>query len=156
MHTLIRSYAQTNGERIGDYHHKFEGGKVVAAVVMPPEACQELQGEHNTTQHNRTEQNRTEQNRTEQNRTKQNKTELDMCEDSLHIDRVFIGTEKSGTNAGGEAARPVVSEMNGPATVREPALTGRGGVTVPWAVDKGLAASSWREGNWPRVPSKSC
>ena len=26
----------TNGERVGDYHHKFEGGKVVPAVVMPP------------------------------------------------------------------------------------------------------------------------
>ena len=28
----------TNGEQVRDYHHKFEGGKTVSVVVMPPQA----------------------------------------------------------------------------------------------------------------------
>ena len=39
----------TNGEQAGDYHPKFEGGKVVPAVVMPPQAHRELQGKQNKT-----------------------------------------------------------------------------------------------------------
>ena len=30
-------------------HHKLEGGKVVSAVVMPPQALRELQGKQNKT-----------------------------------------------------------------------------------------------------------
>ena len=33
--------------QVGDYHPKFEGGKVVSAVVMPPQAHRELQGKQN-------------------------------------------------------------------------------------------------------------
>ena len=39
----------TNGEQVGDYHHKFEGGKVVPVVVTPPQAHRELQGKQNKT-----------------------------------------------------------------------------------------------------------
>ena len=39
----------TNGERIGHYHHKFEGGTVAAAGVVPPEANRELPGKQNKT-----------------------------------------------------------------------------------------------------------
>ena len=39
--------------QVGDYHHKFEGGKVVSAVVMPPQAHRELQGKQNKTKQNR-------------------------------------------------------------------------------------------------------
>ena len=35
--------------QVGDYHPKFEGGKVVSAVVMPPQAHRELQGKQNKT-----------------------------------------------------------------------------------------------------------
>ena len=38
--------------QVGDYHHKFEGGKVVSAVVMPPQAHRELQGKQNKTKQN--------------------------------------------------------------------------------------------------------
>ena len=44
-----RAPLSTNGERVGDYHHKFEGGKAVPAVVMPPQAHRELQGKQNKT-----------------------------------------------------------------------------------------------------------
>ena len=39
----------TNGERVGDYHHKFEGGKADTAVVMPPQAHRELKVKQNKT-----------------------------------------------------------------------------------------------------------
>ena len=38
-----------NGKRTGYYHHKFEGGKLAAAVVLPPEAYRESQGKQNKT-----------------------------------------------------------------------------------------------------------
>ena len=38
--------------QVGDYHHKFEGGKVVSAVVMPPQAHREMQGKQNKTKQN--------------------------------------------------------------------------------------------------------
>ena len=38
--------------QVGDYHPKFEGGKVVSAVVMPPQAHRELQGKQNKTKQN--------------------------------------------------------------------------------------------------------
>ena len=40
--------------QVGDYHPKFEGGKVVSAVVMPPQAHRELQGKQNKTKQNST------------------------------------------------------------------------------------------------------
>ena len=43
-HSVQRAPLSTNGEQVGDYHPKFEGGKVVPAVVMPPQAYRELQG----------------------------------------------------------------------------------------------------------------
>ena len=46
---MQRAPLLTNGELVGDYHPKFEGGKVVSAVVMPPQAHQELQGKQNKT-----------------------------------------------------------------------------------------------------------
>ena len=33
--------------QVSHYHHKFEGGKVVSVVVMPPQAHRELQGKQN-------------------------------------------------------------------------------------------------------------
>ena len=41
--------SQQMASQVGDYHHKFEGGKVVSAVVMPPQAHRELQGKQNKT-----------------------------------------------------------------------------------------------------------
>ena len=38
--------------QVGHYHPKFEGGKVVSAVVMPPQAHRELQGKQNKTKQN--------------------------------------------------------------------------------------------------------
>ena len=37
-------HSQQMASQVGDYHHKFEGGKVVSAVVMPQQAHRELQG----------------------------------------------------------------------------------------------------------------
>ena len=39
----------TNGERIGDYHHRFESGKIVAEGVVPSKAYRELQRKQNKT-----------------------------------------------------------------------------------------------------------
>ena len=39
--------------QVGQNHHKFEGGKVVSAVVMPPQAHRELQGKQNKTKQNK-------------------------------------------------------------------------------------------------------
>ena len=36
-------------EQFRHYHPKFEGGKAVSAVVMPPQAHRELQGKQNKT-----------------------------------------------------------------------------------------------------------
>ena len=44
-----RAPLSTNGERVGNYHHKLEGGKDVSAVVIPPQAHRELQGKQNKT-----------------------------------------------------------------------------------------------------------
>ena len=41
--------SQQMASQVGDYHHKFEGGKVVSAVVMPPQAHRELQGKQSKT-----------------------------------------------------------------------------------------------------------
>ena len=38
--------------QVGQNHPKFEGGKVVSAVVMPPQAHRELQGKQNKTKQN--------------------------------------------------------------------------------------------------------
>ena len=38
--------------QVGQNHPKFEGGKVVSAVVMPPQAYRELQGKQNKTKQN--------------------------------------------------------------------------------------------------------
>ena len=46
---MQRAPLSTSGEQVGDYHPKFEGGKVVPAVVMPPQAHRELQGKQNKT-----------------------------------------------------------------------------------------------------------
>ena len=48
-HSVQRAPLSTNGEQVGHYHPKFEGGKVVSAVVMPPQAHRELQGKQNKT-----------------------------------------------------------------------------------------------------------
>ena len=40
--------------QVRDYHHKFEGGKAVSAVVKPPQAHRELQGKQNKTKQNNT------------------------------------------------------------------------------------------------------
>ena len=45
--------------QVGQNHPKFEGGKVVSAVVMPPQAHRELQGQQNKTKQNKTKQNKT-------------------------------------------------------------------------------------------------
>ena len=37
-YTIIHCILLTNGEQVSHYHPKFEGGKVVDAVVMPPQA----------------------------------------------------------------------------------------------------------------------
>ena len=50
-YSVQRAPLSTNGERIGNYQPKFEGGKVVAAVVVPPEAYRELHREQNRTEH---------------------------------------------------------------------------------------------------------
>jgi len=39
--------SQQMASQVGQNHPKFEGGKVVSAVVMPPQAHQELQGKQN-------------------------------------------------------------------------------------------------------------
>ena len=44
--------SQQMASQVGDYHPKFEGGKVVSAVVMPPQAHRELQGKQNKTKQN--------------------------------------------------------------------------------------------------------
>ena len=41
--------SQQMASQVGHYHPKFEGGKVVSAVVMPPQAHRELQGKQNKT-----------------------------------------------------------------------------------------------------------
>ena len=41
--------SQQMASQVGDYHPKFEGGKAVSAVVMPPQAHRELQGKQNKT-----------------------------------------------------------------------------------------------------------
>ena len=38
-----RAPLSTNGEQVRHYHPKFEGGKAVSAIVMPPQAHRELQ-----------------------------------------------------------------------------------------------------------------
>ena len=43
--------SQQMASQVGHYHPKFEGGKVVSAVVMPPQAHRELQGKQNKTKH---------------------------------------------------------------------------------------------------------
>ena len=53
-HSVQRAPLSTNGEQVGHYHPKFEGGKVVSAVVMPPQAHRELQGKQNKTKLNKT------------------------------------------------------------------------------------------------------
>ena len=45
--------SQQMASQVRDYHHKFEGGKAVSAVVMPPQAHRELQGKQNKTKQNR-------------------------------------------------------------------------------------------------------
>ena len=46
--------SQQMASQVGQNHPKFEGGKVVSAVVMPPQAHRELQGKQNkTTKHPR-------------------------------------------------------------------------------------------------------
>ena len=47
--------SQQMASQVGHYHPKFEGGKVVSAVVMPPQAHRELQGKQNKTKQNREE-----------------------------------------------------------------------------------------------------
>ena len=63
---MQRAPLSTNGEQVRDYHPKFEGGKAVSAVVMPPQAHRELQGKQNKTKQNKTKQNKTKQNKTKQ------------------------------------------------------------------------------------------
>ena len=46
--------SQQMASQVGHYHPKFEGGKVVSAVVMPPQAHRELQGKQNKTKQNKT------------------------------------------------------------------------------------------------------
>ena len=46
--------SQQMASQVGDYHPKFEGVKVVSAVVMPPQAHRELQGKQNKTKQNKT------------------------------------------------------------------------------------------------------
>ena len=41
--------SQQMASQVGHNHPKFEGGKVVPAVVMPPQAHRELQGKQNKT-----------------------------------------------------------------------------------------------------------
>ena len=43
--------SQQMASQVGQNHPKFEGGKVVSAVVMPPQAHRELQGKQNKTKH---------------------------------------------------------------------------------------------------------
>ena len=43
--------SQQMASQVGHYHPKCEGGKVVSAVVMPPQAHRELQGKQNKTKH---------------------------------------------------------------------------------------------------------
>ena len=45
--------SQQMASQVGHYHPKFEGGKVVSAVVMPPQAHRELQGKQNKTKQNK-------------------------------------------------------------------------------------------------------
>ena len=45
---LHSEWPSTNGERTGHNHPKFEGGKIAAAVVMPPQTHRELQGKQNS------------------------------------------------------------------------------------------------------------
>ena len=52
-HSVQRAPLSTNGEQVGHYHPKFEGGKAVSAVVMPPQAHRELQGKQNKTKQNK-------------------------------------------------------------------------------------------------------
>ena len=44
--------SQQMASQVGQNHPKFEGGKVVSAVVMPPQAHRELQGKQNKTKQN--------------------------------------------------------------------------------------------------------
>ena len=46
--------SQQMASQVRDYHPKFEGGKAVSAVVMPPQAHRELQGKQNKTKQNKT------------------------------------------------------------------------------------------------------
>ena len=48
-YSVQRAPLSKNGEQVRDYHHKFEGGKAVSAVLMPPQAHRELQGKQNKT-----------------------------------------------------------------------------------------------------------
>ena len=45
--------SQQMASQVGQNHPKFEGGKVVSAVVMPPQAHRELQGKQNKTKQNK-------------------------------------------------------------------------------------------------------
>ena len=44
--------SQQTASQVGQNHPKFEGEKVVSAVVMPPQAHRELQGKQNKTKQN--------------------------------------------------------------------------------------------------------